>query len=267
MNPLGETEVFIDVDAAPLDGQVRYCVLVSFFAPLNLGQGSWKSSQLPLLRDRDPPMLGLEMVGTVRAVGSKASKLKEGDRVCCLHPHHFDTAVIVDEHHCQFLSAYERSEDLISQIHPLVTSLHVVETLLRLRPSDQILVDCRQEHLAYIISQVALLGGSSVYVTCHSDAGRDMLQQLCKNAYLVDRQTTFPQTLLGTSFDAILTDSNDGYQLLDNLINSGGHILALANSVPVEMANAAVSFLNKGVTIGLFDPIDGFATAPGHHCR
>ncbi|GAB1196570.1 hypothetical protein APSETT444_005842 [Aspergillus pseudonomiae] len=243
LKPLGENEVLLDVDAAPLD-----------------------SLSIAALKGQiASPCFGLEIVGTVRAVGSKTSKLKEGNRVCCLYPHHFDTAVIVDERHCELLLADERPEDLISQIHPVVTSLHVVELLLGLHAGDQILVDCRQAHLACIISQVALLEGARVYVTFDSEAGRDILQQLGNDSHLVDRQANFNQALLGTSFDAILTDSTDGYQLFDNIINSGGRIVALANAAPVEMVNAAVSFLNKSVTIGMFDPFNGFATAPVQH--
>ena len=207
------------------------------------------------------------MVGTVRAVGPLASKLMKGDRVCCFYPHHFDTAIIVDERHCELLSAYERSEDLISQIHPVVTSLHVVETLLRLQPGDRILIDCRQAYLAYTISQVALLAGSNIHVTFNSKAGKAFLQQLGEKANLVDRQAGFDKTFLDASFDAVLTDSKGNYQQLGNSLNYGGRIVVLSNGVPSDMASAAVSFLNKGITIGVCDPIDGFATAPLQHSR
>ncbi|CAG8380102.1 unnamed protein product [Penicillium salamii] len=243
LKPLGDHEALLDIQSAPFD-------VLSI--PALKGQAS-------------SPCFGLEMVGTVRAVGSQTSKLMKGDRVCCFYPHHFDTAIIVDERHCEIISAYERSEDLISQIHPVVMSLHVVETLLRLHPGDRVLIDCRQAHLAYVISQVALLAGSDIHVTFSSKAGRASLQQLGDEVNLVDRQAEFDNMLLDNSFDAILTDSKGGYQLLGNSINHGGRIVVLSNGVPGDMASAAVSFLNKGITIGVFDPIDGFATAPLQH--
>ncbi|CAG7918788.1 unnamed protein product [Penicillium olsonii] len=239
LESLGEHEVLLDIQSAPLDG---------LSIPALKGQTS-------------SSCFGLEMVGTVRAVGPQTSKLTKGDRVCCFYPHHFDTAIIVDESHCELLSVYERSEDLISQIHPVVTSLHIVETLLRLQSKDRVLIDCRHAHLAYVTSQVALLTGSDIHVTFSSKAGRALLQQLGDKASLVDRQAVFEKALLDASFDAILTDSKGGYQLLGNSLNHGGRITVLSNAVPGDMASAAVSFLNKGITIGVFDPIDGFAAA------
>ena len=205
-------------------------------------------------------------MGTIRAVGSRSSAFKVGSRVCCLYPHNFDTAIVVNGRHCALLSADERAEDVLSQTHPLVTSLHVA-TLLRLQPGDQVLVDCRQAHLASIISQVALLKGASAHITTHSETGQASIGKLGEKARFVDRQVGLQQALSGTVFDAILTDSKDEFQLLDSAIKSGGRILALANSVPVDLANAAVSFLSKGVTVGVFDPIDAFATAPAQYSR
>jgi hypothetical protein len=173
----------------------------------------------------------------------------------------------VDERDCELLSAYERSEDLISQIHPVVISLHVVETLLRLHTGDRVLIDCRQEYLAYTISQVALLAGSDVQVTFNSEPGRAFLQNLGENAHLVDRRAGFNETLIGASFDAILTDAKGGYQLFCDSLNYGGRIVVLASGAPGDMASVAVSFLNKGTTVGMFDPIDGFANAPLQHSR
>lgn len=187
--------------------------------------------------------------------------------MCCFYPHHFDTAIVVDERHCELISAYEHSEDLISQIHPVVTSLHIVETLLRLQSGDRVLIDCRQAYLAYTISQVALLAGSDIHVTFNSESGRAFLQRLGEKANLVDRQAGFDKPSLNTSFDAILTDSKGSFQTLGDSLNYGGRIIVLSNGVPGDIASAAVSFLKKGITIGVFDPIDGFATTPLKHSR
>lgn len=187
--------------------------------------------------------------------------------MCCFYPHHFDTAIIVDERACELLSVYERSEDLISQLHPVVTSLHIVETLLRLHTGDRVLIDCRQEYLAYTISQVALLAGSYVHVTFNSESGRAFLQKLGGNAYLIDRRAGFNETLIGTSFDAIVTDAKEGYQLFCDSLNYGSRIVVLSNSAPGDMASAAVSFVNNGMTVGMFNPIDGFANVPLQHYR
>jgi len=202
----------------------------------------------------------MNVAGTVRAVGPTASKLKAGDYVCCMYPHHFDTAVIVNESHCEILPAHKSVEDMLGQIHPLVTSLHVA-SLLRLSQGDQVLIDCKQAHLAYIFAQVALLRTAAVHVTFHSDASLAILRQLGSQIQLVNREGGLRKTLSNTFFDAVFTDATDEFQLLSAVIQPGGHIVALGNSVPTGMINAAASFLSKGVTIAMFDPMDGFAKA------
>lgn len=208
----------------------------------------------------------MEIAGTVRAVGSGTHKLKAGDYVCCLYPHHFDTAIVVNESDCKILSASEPIGDLLGQIHPLITSLHVAR-LLRLSQGDQVLVDCQQLHLAHSFAQIALLRASGAYVTFYSDAGLGMLQHLGSKVKLVDRQTALRQAVSNNLFDAVLTDAKDGFQLLSNVVKPGGRIVALGSSVPAEMISSAGNFLKKGVTIGTFDPIDGLAAAATQQSR
>lgn len=202
----------------------------------------------------------------MRAVGANAGKLKVGDRVCCLRPHHFDTSVLVDESRCEALWSHENGEDMIGQIHPLIVALQVA-TLLRLSHGNRVLVDCQQEHLAYMITQVALLRGGDVHVTYHSDTGLNPLHDFDGKTSLVDRQTALRQSSSSKFFDAIITDSRENFQLLDNVIKPGGRVLALGSSVSAEMTTAATYLLRKGVTIGVFDPMDGLATLQPHHSR
>lgn len=199
------------------------------------------------------------MAGTVRAVGS-GCRLKPGDNVYCVYPHHFDTAVVLHEDQCELLSTQESADDLLGQVHPLVTSLHLAG-LLRLDSGNQVLIDCEEIQLAYMLSQVALVRCSEVYITCRSGSALDKFQRLGAKARLVDRQAALRQISLGNLFDAVLTDSNDDFHSLGKMAKPNGHIIALRSSAPADMVQAAGYFLKKGVTIGVFDPMNDFATA------
>ena len=177
----------------------------------------------------------------------------------CVYPHHFDTAVVIHEDQCELLSAQESADDLLGQVYPLVTSLHL-GGLLRLDSGNKVLIDCEEIHLAYMFAQVALLRGSEVYITCRSGSVLDTLQRLGAKARLVDRQVALRQISLGNSFDAVLTDSTDEFHSLGNMAKPSGHIISLGSSAPTDMVHAAGYFLKKGVTIGVFDPVNDFAT-------
>ena len=199
------------------------------------------------------------MAGTIRAVGS-GCRLKPGDNVYCVYPHHFDTAVVLHEDQCELLSTQESADDLLGQVHPLVTSLHLAG-LLRLDSGDQVLIDCEEIQLAYMLSQVALVRCSEVYITCRSGSALDKFQRLGAKARLVDRQAALRQISLGNLFDAVLTDSNDDFHSLGKMAKPNGHIIALGSSAPANMVQAAGYLLKKGVTIGVFDPMNDFVTA------
>ena len=199
------------------------------------------------------------MAGTIRAVGS-GCRLKPGDNVYCVYPHHFDTAVVLHEDQCELISTQESADDLLGQVHPLVTSLHLAG-LLRLDSGDQVLIDCEEIQLAYMLSQVALVRCSEVYITCRSGSALDKFQRLGAKARLVDRQAALRQISLGNLFDAVLTDSNDDFHSLGKMAKPNGHIIALGSSAPANMVQAAGYLLKKGVTIGVFDPMNDFVTA------
>jgi NADPH:quinone reductase-like Zn-dependent oxidoreductase len=204
---------------------------------------------------------GMVLAGTVCAVGPNTRKLKAGDYVCCVCTHHLDTAVILNERDCEILMPEERTGPLLGQIHPLIISLHVAG-LLRLDRGNHVLIDCQQVHLAYVFAQVVLLEAAGAHVTLSSDAGLGKLQQLGDNAKLIGREEALKQASLGNYFDVVLTDANDGYQLLVNVVRPGGRIIALGGSPPSDMIATAGNFLRKSITIGSFDPMDGLATNP-----
>lgn len=206
------------------------------------------------------------IAGTIRAIGSKTRKLKAGDHVCYVYPHHFDTAVVVNESDCEILSGQEATGDLLGQIHPLITSLHVA-SLLRLDKGEQVLIYCHQVQLAYNFTQVALIRASGAPVTFYSDAGLGKLQQLGDKAKLIDREAALRQALSGSFFDTVSTDANDRFQLLGNVVKPSGRIIALGSSPPTDMINPAAYFLKKNVAIGMFDPMDGFATIATRQSR
>jgi hypothetical protein len=105
-----------------------------------------------------------------------------------------------------------------------------------------------------------LLEAAGAHVTLSSDAGLGKLQQLGDNAKLIGREEALKQASLGNYFDVVLTDANDGYQLLVNVVRPGGRIIALGGSPPSDMIATAGNFLRKSITIGSFDPMDGLAT-------
>jgi hypothetical protein len=180
LKPLVEGEVLIDVDAVPLHLSVC-AILLSPYPIIEL-----TISQLveALKGKSTSPHFGTEVAGTVRAVGS-GCRLKPEDYVYCVHPHHFDTAVVIHEDQCELLSAQDLAGDLLGQVHPLVTSLHLAG-LLRLESGNQVLIDCEETQLAYMFAQVALLRCSEVYVACRSGSVLDKLQRLGTKARLVD---------------------------------------------------------------------------------
>lgn len=71
----------------------------------------------------------MEIVGRVCAVGSTIRKLKAGDYVWCVCPHHFHIAIIVNESDYEIRSVQELNEDLLGQIRLVITSLQVASLL------------------------------------------------------------------------------------------------------------------------------------------
>jgi hypothetical protein len=138
LKPMVEGEVLIDVDAVPL--HLSVCAIL--LSPYPIIELTIPQLVEALKGKSTSPHFGTEVAGTVRAVGS-GCRLKPGDYVYCVHPHHFDTAVVMHEDQCELLSAQDLAGDLLGQVHPLVTSLHLAG-LLRLESDNQVIVDCEE---------------------------------------------------------------------------------------------------------------------------
>lgn len=152
---------------------------------------------------------------------------------------------------------HERNADMLGQIHPLVTSLHVAG-LLRLNHGNNILVDCDQVNLVYALAQVAEIRSSKVFLTCRSHAYLEKLR-ITGRATLIDRRSALQQPAFENFFEAILTDAEGDFSPLCNTVKPSGHVIAFGQYASVGMRNVAGLFLRKGATIGIFDPMEDFA--------
>lgn len=164
---VGAKQVLVAVDAVAIDPVDTY-----------IRKGSYKLD-LPL-----PFIVGRDMVGQVKAVGSGVSKFKVGDRVWANNQGYsgrqgtFAETLSIDEELLYALPKNCKPLDMVATVHSALTALVGLITKAQIQPGQTLFINGGSGNVGIAATQLAKHLGARVAVT----AGSDQKTQWCKDA-------------------------------------------------------------------------------------
>ena len=185
----------VPVSAAPKPDEVRVKVLA---AGLNFSDVMRALGLYPT-----EGVLGIEMAGTVSAVGSDVGDLKVGDRVMGIAPAAFASQVVVPR--AFLVNTPQSLTDKQAAALPLVfvTAYYALVTMGRLRAGETVLIHAASGGLGLAAIQVARKLGARVLATAGSpDKVRFLHEQGIEHVF-DSRSTSFVDGVLGVCPDGV----------------------------------------------------------------
>ena len=178
---------------------------------------------------------GLEVAGTIEAVGDNVTQWKPGDRVC---------ALVIGGGYAEYCTAHEGSCLRIPDNFTMVEAASLPETFFTvwsnvfdrgmLKPGESLLVHCGSSGIGVTAIQMAKALGSTVYVTAGSDDKCRFCEQLGATKAINYKQQNFGEAITqlteGKGVDVILDMIGGDYTPLN--------LQALANEGRLVMINS-----------------------------
>jgi len=178
---------------------------------------------------------GLEIAGTIEAVGYNVTQWKPGDRVC---------ALVIGGGYAEYCTAPEGSCLRVPDNLTLVEAASLPETFFtvwsnvfdrgHLQPGESLLVHGGSSGIGVTAIQIAKALGSTVYVTAGSEAKCQFCEQLGANKAINYKQENFAEAITqlteGKGVDVILDMIGGDYTPLN--------LQALANEGRLVMINS-----------------------------
>lgn len=227
----------LQIDDVPLPtpgpGEVRIAVTAASLNPVDAKMRA--GSHRALAGWRLPHTTGLDVSGTIDAVGAGVTSLREGDRVWSSPSHRGDgtcaDAVVVPAREVALAPTTIPLSDAAAL--PLVglTAWACFVTAADLRPGQRVLILNGSGGVGTTAIQLARALSAEVHVTC-SARHADHLRRLGAH-HVHDRDTPLPQDLADVTLVAIGGDGTD--QAIGATVR-GGHVTSIVGDVPRHVA-------------------------------
>ena len=202
-------------------------------------------------------MPGMEISGTVTAVGSNVTNIHPGDEVVAAAQEAYRSYVVTP---AQFVVKKPPNLSFQDSLYHIVfcTAYHALVDIARLANGEKILIHSAAGGLGLAAIQVASLSGAEIYATASTDEKRDYLLSLGITRVMDSRSLDFYDEILETTdgygVDVILnTLSGEALMQSMNLLAPYGRFIEAGKTDIVANAGLPMLPFNRNITFSAVD--------------
>ena len=206
-----------------------------------------------------PMILGFEVSGTVIAAGSKVTKFKAGDRVCAIleRAGGYAEQVAAEEMHVMHIP--DKLSFELAAAFPIqaLTVYHMLQTVYKLKPGDNVLCHAIGGGLGLLVTQMATHMGANVFGTVGTKGKEKLPLEYGAKLVVNSREQDFVKEIMdfteGEGIDLAIdslgaSTLDKTYDVMKNL----GHIINIGEAEGEPYKNIRERILPKSLTFTRF---------------
>lgn len=232
-----EHEIMIETEAAGIN-----------FADISARLGNYRDCP-PL-----PAVIGYEVVGKVREIGTKVEKFQVGQRVVAFTRFGaYSQIVYQNEHAVADIPVDMPVGDALALATQYCTAYYASHVATNILPNDKVLVHAAAGGVGWALVQLCKLKGAYIYGTVGSDKKMEVIRANGVDVpinYSTSDFTKVIQEPIDVSFDSI---GADNFRKSYNLLNRGGRLIGYGAASFTD-AHQLFSKAKKALEFGIYHP-------------